>query len=200
MNQPIEGLRDEPKIDGRTREARAARTGIRPDDAFGRSETRPDSVRAAELRAQEIEDNLEGTGGLSGNELDLPANLAPEGWEYQLKAETVAGMDNRHHMLGMYRMGWTPVLAERHPWLMPEGHTGPIMIKGLLLMEKPKSLVDKARGLEKREALDQIRTSEDKLREAPPNTAPRDHEKLPNRATREFMRPVQGDERRESER
>ena len=49
-----------------------------------RSDVRSDSVRAAEIRAQEILDSLDGSDNF-GNELDIPANLAPEGWEYELK-------------------------------------------------------------------------------------------------------------------
>lgn len=184
MNQPIEGLRDETKIDGRSRAAREARAGVRGGEA--RPDARPDSVRAAELRAAEIMENLDGSDDYFGDELHIPSNLAPEGWEYHLKRVTFAEKEDRHHQLGLLRLGWTPVPADRHPHLMPEGSTGPIVIKGLMLMEKPKILVDRARVREQRDARDQVRNAEDKLREAPPNTAPRDHEKLPNRAKREW--------------
>lgn len=176
MNQPIEGLRDEVKIDGRSKAARemrgAARETARPD-------TRPDSVRTAEARAAEIMENLDGSEDYFGDELHIPADLAPEGWEYQLKRVTVADKEDRHHQLGLLRLGWTPVPAERHPHLMPEGYSGSIVIKGLMLMEKPKVLVDRARAREYNEARAQIRSAEDKLREAPPNTAPREHDKMP---------------------
>ena len=199
MNQPIEGLREEPKIDGRTREARAQRAALRSDGIRpeAHAETRPDSVRAAELRAQVILDSLEGSGGAGGNELDIPANLAPEGWEYELKRVSVAGQEDRHHQLGLLRVGWTPVPASRHPWLMPAGYEGPIQIKGLMLMEKPKILVDRARENERREAMDQLRNSEAALREAPPNTAPRDHPKLVNATSHELMRPVGAGDKQE---
>lgn len=194
MNQPIEGLRDEAKIDGRTKEARAMRGGLRSEERDDiRQDVRSDSVRAAELRAQEIMDSLDGSSA-AGGELDIPANLAPDGWEYELKRVAVAGQEDRHHQLGLLRMGWSPVPSSRHPWLMPAGHEGPIQIKGLMLMEKPKILVDRSRQAEKRDALDQLRNSEAALREAPPNTATRDHPKLANGATHEMMRPVGGGE------
>jgi hypothetical protein len=195
MNTPIEGLREE-KIDGRTKEGRAMRAGMRPDEM--RAESRPDSVREAELRAQEILDSLDGS-ETGTNELNIPANLAPPGWRYQLRAETVAGMENRHHMLGLYRTGWRPVPASRHPWLMPAGHEGPIVIKGLMLMELPEVLVEQRYARENREALDQLRNSEKRLSEAPPNTAPRDNPLTPTIVNREIMRPMQGDERRKTE-
>ena len=196
MNTPIEGLREETKIDGRTKEGRAMRAGMRPDEI--RAESRPDSVREAELRAQEILDNLDGS-EMGTNELDIPANLAPPGWRYQLRSETVGGLENRHHMLGLYRTGWRPVLASRHPWLMPAGYEGPIVIKGLMLMELPEVLGKQRDAKEDREALDQLRNSEKRLSEAPPNTAPRDHPQTPAVVKRELVRPVQTDERRQTE-
>jgi len=194
MNQPIEGLREEQaKIDGRSREARAMRSSPREEVREGGER---DSIREAELRAQEIMDNLEGEGGAFGSELDIPANLAPPGWEYQLRRVSVAGMEDRHHQLGLLRSGWTPVPASRHPHLMPAHWQGAIEIKGLMLMEKPKILVDRSRAAEEREALDQIRNSEAKLHEAPPNTGPRDHPKTPVIVSKELMRPVGGEEPR----
>ena len=197
MNQPIESMREETKVDGRSREARAMRGGLRSESEREdvRSDVRPDSVRAAEIRAQEILDSLDGSDNF-GNELDIPANLAPEGWEYELKRVEVAGKEDRHHQLGLLRMGWTPVPARRHPWLMPAGFDGPIIIKGLMLMEKPKILVERARRAEKQEALDQIRASEDKLRDSPAKTAPRDHPKLENAARHEIMRPIPENDRK----
>lgn len=178
MNQPIEGLRDESKVDGRSRAARDMRAGVR--DSASRPDTRPDSVRRAEERAAEIMDNLDGN-DYFGDELHISPDLAPEGWEYQLKRVTVADKEDRHHQLGLLRLGWTPVPSdrdERHRALMPGGHQGPIVIKGLMLMEKPKILCDRARVNEQRDARDQLRNAEDKLREAPPNTAPREHDRM----------------------
>lgn len=184
MNQPIEGLRDD-KIDGRSKAAREMRAAVRADP--NRPDTRPDSVRRAEERAAEIMENLNGDEGYFGDELHISPDLAPDGWEYQLKRVTVADKEDRHHQLGLLRTGWTPVPVdrdERHRALMPEGWNGPITIKGLMLMEKPKILCDRARDFEKRAAREQLRGAEDKLREAPPNTAPRDHENLPRGAKR----------------
>jgi hypothetical protein len=145
-------------------------------------------VRAAEARTAEIMENLDGDENYFGDELHIPASLAPEGWEYQLKRVTVADKEDRHHQLGLLRLGWQPVPADRHPHLMPEGYKGPIQIKGLMLMEKPKILVDRARAKEQRDAHDQIRNAEDKLREAPPNTAPRElrEVQIENRAKRSW--------------
>jgi len=187
-------------IDGRTKEGRALRAAMRAARGIGpegeehepiRPSTRPDSVRAAEQRAQEIMDSLEGDVGPT-SELDIPANLAPEGWEYQLKAVSVVGQENRHHLLAMKRVGWTPVPASRHPHLMPAGYDGPIENKGLMLMEKPKILTDRSRVLEEQEARAQLRNSEERLMDVPANTGPRDVRGKPIMdVKREIMRPIE---------
>ena len=199
MNLPIEGLREEPqpKIDLRKKEFRhLSRHNPERDESVGhtvnlRQETRPDSVREAELRAQEILDDLDGWDGGQGSELNIPATLAPEGWEYQWRAQTVLGKDNRHHMLNLLRTGWRAVPASRHPWLMPAGYEGPIEVGGQILMEIPKVLAERRRDADKREALDQVMNSEKRLHETPANTAPR--EEFPDRlkmVRHEIMRPV----------
>ena len=192
-------MNDEPHIDGRTKEGRALRAAMRAQQAESsdepRQDVRPnvrmDSIRAAEIRAQEIMEALDGDIG-TGNELDLMGIKAPPGWEYNLKAVSVVGMENRHHLLSMKRTGWTPVPASRHPQVMPAGYDGPIEIKGLMLMEKPKILTDRARELEQREAMDQIRNAEAQLMDVPANTAPRDVRGKPILdVTREIMRPIE---------
>ena len=200
MSLPIEGMRDETRVDGRTKEARATRTGLRSDAERPdmRADMRPDSVREAETYAQQILENLDGSED-TGGETNLSASLAPEGWIYELKAESVVGMENRHHMLGLYRKGWRPVAASRHPWLMPKDHEGPIVIKGLILCEKPKILVDREREAEKREAIDQLRNSEARLQEAPPNTAPRGHPNMPIEVKHDIMRPLDAESRRRTD-
>ena len=189
-------MSDPAHIDGRTKEGRALRAAMRANTATDgdveRSQTRPDSVRAAELRAREILDALDGDVG-GASELDIPATLAPAGWEYQLKAASIAGMENRHHLLAMKRAGWTPVPASRHPHLMPAGYEGAIEIKGLLLMEKPKILTDRSREIEERDARAQLRNSEERLMDTPANTGPRDVRGKPIMdVKREIMRPIEG--------
>src|SRR5260370_42679853 len=108
--------------------------------------------------------NSDGEESYFGDELHIPPDLAPEGWEYQLKREYSAEKEDRHHQLGLLRTGWTPVPAnrdDRHRALMPAGYDGPIRIKGLMLMEKPKVLVDRARAREQRDARDQVKNAED---------------------------------------
>ena len=78
----------------------------------------------------------------------IPAELIPEGWEYQWCAVTVIGnseilMDQN---LMMAENGWRPVPADRYPGrFMPTGHKGNITRGGQLLMERPSRLCQEAR-------------------------------------------------------
>jgi hypothetical protein len=83
-------------------------------------------------------------------------------------------------MLGLLRTGWRAVPASRHPHLMSAGWESPIVIKGLMLMEMPATTVGEHKKVEHREVVQQVLNSEAALREAPNNTAPRDHPLLPN--------------------
>lgn len=202
MNLPIEGLREEPgsnpKVDLRRKEFRHLSRHAGHDEVGTvghtenlRSETRSDSVREAELRAQEILDDLNGWDGGQASELNIPSTLAPEGWEYQWRAQTVTGKDNRYHMLNLLRTGWRAVPASRHPWLMPAGFEGPIEAGGQILMEIPKVLADQRRAADKREALDQVINSEKRLHETPANTASRDEfPEAYRKLKHEIMRPI----------
>jgi hypothetical protein len=192
MNHPIEGFRDEAegqKVDLRKKEFRHLREGAPELRADTRQETRPDSVRAAELRAQEIIDSL-GDSIYQSDEFFIDHADIPQGWAYQWRRQTVAGKEDPHYMVGLRRSGWTEVPVSRHPEMMPIGWTGAIEKKGLVLMEMPKILVDRANAAAKREAEDQVRNSEAMLHETPANTGPR--EEFPDKmkyAKREFVAP-----------
>ena len=192
MNQAIEGFNEAApeKIDRRTREYRET---MRPATADVRGSARPDSVREAEIRAQEIIDSL-GDSIYQSDEFFIDVSAIPEGWAYQWRRQSVAGKEDPHYMVGLQRNGWKAVPASRHPEMMPIGWTGAIEKKGLILMELPKILVDRATAAAKREAVEQIRNSEAMLHEAPANTGSRDPELLRQLgrtgAKREFSIPI----------
>src|SRR6266446_3536245 len=77
----------------------------------------------------------------------IPAEMVPEGWEYQWCAVTVAGnaevvLDMN---LGFAENGWRSVPADRYPGrFMPPRSTGSIIRGGQMLMERPKALSDEA--------------------------------------------------------
>jgi hypothetical protein len=106
------------------------------------------AARVAELRAQR-----DAIPEQSGNEFDFPLHLIPDGWEYQWKRYSTAGLENAQYLAGLDQRGWKPVPASRHPDQMPLGNTGEAIIrKGMILMELPKVFSDEFRAGEKREA------------------------------------------------
>lgn len=184
----IEADEAPPRIDGRTREGRAAlrsRETLRPD-------TRSDSVKEADDYARQIMDEI-GTDVTSFDEFYLDPAEIPEGWEYQWKRIEVLGKEDRGHHLEMMRNKWRPVSASRHPHMMPTGHDGAIIIKGLMLCEIPKMIADQRRKLEKGEARDELANAEAKLHETPANTAPRDDPSVTraglNKVSKDYVRP-----------
>ena len=175
----VEGLR----IEG---EKGAGRAALRNSDA-ARVDTRPDSVREAEAYALEAE-SARDLGEHSYDKFHIPPEIIPEGWSYQWKAAAVAGKENVYHILALRKAKWREVMAERHPWMMPTGYEGPITVDGLVLMELPKVLTDKAEYAHIRESKEVLRASEQKLYETPANTGPRDDPGLTSRGLHRVTR------------
>jgi len=138
------------KVDGRTREARAARAQTR------------EPVRASPRNEGVVGRNgevLTRKRTQTGDIFHIPDNLVPEGWSYQWCAVSIVGdkeilMDQN---LMMAENGWRPVPATRYPGrFMPEGHTGSIVRGGQMLMERPQVLSDEARAEDIRNARKQM--------------------------------------------
>jgi hypothetical protein len=159
--------------------------------AATRPSLRRDSVREAEEYADKIINGLGGSLDVT-DEFYIDPDTIPEGWDYNWKAIEIAGKPNQYHMVSQKRNGWRPVDASRHPEIMPDGSEGPIIKKGLMLMEMPKSLVDRYKKMQLKESRDQLSNADRQLHESPAHTAPRDE--FPERlrvAKKEVMRPVQ---------
>ena len=153
----------------------SGRPGIRTEE-----EARPGYIdhnerarrRISELRAQYGDLDDEGDGDLY---LDRFYAEAPPGWTYEWKTHTVFNKTFPHYTNQLLRSGWSPVPANRHRELLfPEYTDESVILDGLMLMERPKELTDRRRMRERIKATEQVRTSEAKLVEAPPGTAPRD--------------------------
>lgn len=88
------------------------------------------------------------------NKFHIPSEQIPLGQSYQWNNYTVFGQEQHAYSAFMEMQGWQPVPAERHPHLVPKGYTGPIIVDGQILMERPQELtnealqeqLDKARG------------------------------------------------------
>lgn len=125
------------------------------------------SADAAARRAAEIFEHNKGD--FDGtDEYYIDQSLIPDGWEYQWKRKTTGNMEDPAYQVQLQQGGWTPVPASRHPQMMPStGHFETIERKGQILMEMPKVVTERARMLEKRRALEQVRVKEEQLGHAP---------------------------------
>lgn len=151
-----------PKIDGRSKAARAARAAApqptapvqaAPTRAAGRNNVRAavhEPVREGRVPVIGRNGEVLTRKRTSTNDIfHVPPEIIPAGWEYQWCAVSVVGnteilMDQN---LMMAENGWRAVPASRYPGrFMPAGHTGNIVRGGQLLMERPKSLSDEARA------------------------------------------------------
>lgn len=129
----------------------------------------------AKRRAAEIRGHL---GGLDEgtDEFYIDPHVIPDGWSYEWKRRLLLGAEDPSHNVALYRMGWEPVPASRHPEMMPRGwHGDTIERKGMILMERPLELVEEARSHELRKARNQVRDKEAQLAGTPEGTLTRDH-------------------------
>jgi hypothetical protein len=94
---------------------------------------------------------------------------APDGWEYNWKRRQVRGWEDPSYEAELTQKGWRCVPASRHPELVPPtGHYELIEKRGMVLMECPMILTERARLLDQRRALDRLETNRRKLAAAPP--------------------------------
>lgn len=129
-----------------------------------------DSRTLAERRAAEILANERGDIDTMDEFYFDPANV-PDGWSYEWKRKLILGAEDPSYQVQLAQQGWTAVPAKRHPEMMPStGTYETIERRGMVLMERPKVITDRARGLELRRARDQVRVKETQLNSAPPGT------------------------------
>jgi len=94
---------------------------------------------------------------------------APKGWDFQWNSVTAVNKELAEIHQGMaidfYENGWRPVPASRFPGVWtPPGFEGAIIVKGMRLEERPKSLGDQARREDEARAKAQLRDQTDSLR------------------------------------
>lgn len=124
-----------------------------------RSETVTEPLRRRRYHAGEIP-----------NEFHIPPEQIPPGTSYQWNNLTVFGQNNPSYDSHMLMQGWRPVDAARHPHLMPEGHKGPVVVKGQILMERPIELTLEAQQEDLDRARGEVRRKEDQLYGERPDT------------------------------
>ena len=119
---------------------------------------------------------------------EFRAPMAPDGWTYEWKNKTVAGMDMHSYQVELARRGWEPVPVSRHPEMMPmESKSVVIERKGMLLMELPTELVQEAKMAEKRRAVSQVKAKEAQLSGTPEGgLGHRDHAQVKPKISKGF--------------
>lgn len=118
---------------------------------------------AADKRAAEILEHTKGTSD-GTDEFFFDRTAIPEGWDYEWKRKSTANQEDPAYQVQLSNAGWTAVPAARHPEMMPStGHFETIERKGMILMERPLVITDRARMLERRKALEQVRVKEQQL-------------------------------------
>lgn len=129
------------------------------------------SLARARLRSAELIEH--GTDQLDDaiDEFAFDLRIIPDGWTYEWRRHTVQGQEDPAYAVQLDMKGWQPVPVSRHPEMMPKDYSGSTIIrKGQMLMERPQEITARARIMEKKRALDQVRIKEDQLRSAPPGT------------------------------
>jgi len=173
------------RVDGRSREARAARAAAsanRQDEVAAataavreRAAARQASTRTVHASVRSGRASAVGRDGeqlsrrrtQTGDIFDIPKELIEPGWEMQWIAISIVGnteivMDQN---LMMLENGWRPVMADRFPGrFMPAGHKGHIIRGGQGLYERPKVLSDEARAEDIRAAKQLISDRNDSLK------------------------------------
>jgi hypothetical protein len=84
------------------------------------------------------------------------------------------GMKDGSYEVELAQTGWEPVDSSRHPSMMPANHKGPIIREGMILMERPAEISNRAKFLELQEARRVVNEKERALGMAPNGTFERD--------------------------
>lgn len=102
------------------------------------------------------------------DKFDVPLNEIPRGWDYQWNAVTILNKGMEEIIegdRGMHANGYRPVPASRHDGrFAPHGFQGSIVLDGLRLEERPKTLGDEARAEDELRAKSQVRDRTDALK------------------------------------
>lgn len=99
----------------------------------------------------------------------IPADLIPEGMDFQWVTDSVLGQPFPEHRAKFERRGWTPVHPEDFDGRFdgmwgPRGAKGEIRVPGQVLMARPLHISQRAKQQDRRSALEQVSIKEASLR------------------------------------
>ena len=137
-----------------------------------RGEVRDEDPRAkAERRANEILASLGDNIDVVNDDFYIDPTSIPDGWDYNWKRYDVLGQSQTIYLNGLRQTGWDFVPASRHPEKVgPDYKDSAIIIRGMVLMERPKIISDRIKSAYDTAARDQMRAKERQLNDAPPGT------------------------------
>lgn len=149
---------------------------IQTEEAPLRPAMRDDDPRArAAQRAAELRDHLNGEVVDAIDDFYIPPDMVPDGWAFEWKRHSVFGKEDTTYYIQLRREGWEPVAASRYPEMMPsDAGSGPILRKGMILMECPLEIVEERRRAEQIRARNQVRHKEAQIAGTPDGTMTRD--------------------------
>lgn len=146
---------------------------------------REDSRSSAARRTEEILNRMGGQFERTQDEFAVPP--APDGWVYNWKQKSVLGLEDPGRYASYLETGWEHVPTHDHPELMPNQHDKAVIErKGMYLMQRPKTIDDMAKDLDRKNARDQVRDKNQQLAEAPVGTFERDHPAVRPRVNASF--------------
>jgi len=151
----------------------AAETASREPNSPASTDAKPEvedpreraARRVAELLGHSGEFDLDDDGV---NEFYIDPKIVPDGWTYEYRRLMVLGQSDPSYQVSLAMKGWEAVPVSRHPELMPYGHDGgTIERRGMILMERPAQITERAKARDLAKARGQVRSKEDQLRGAP---------------------------------
>jgi hypothetical protein len=83
---------------------------------------------------------------LTSDRFLIPEEDKPAGVSFNWKRWSVHGQEDPFYIANMRLQGWEPVNGDDMPGLVPEGHTGPIIKEGVILMARAQELTDRLGG------------------------------------------------------
>lgn len=134
---------------------------------------RSGSARSGDIRSEDITAPVRRRkykGAEVPDVFHIPPEDIPVDTSYQWNNKSVFGQENPSYDAYMANQGWQPVPAERHPHLVQPGHTGPIVVRGQILMERPMELTKEAMQEDYDRARNEVRRKEEQLYGERPNT------------------------------
>lgn len=142
-----------------------------------RAPMREDSLERARKRAAELRGHL-GEVEEGVDKFYIPPDMVPDGWVYEWKRRSTAGLEDPAYQVQLARAGWEAVPVDRdaqHRAQMPLNWQGKTIERdGMVLMERPREIVEEARRIEQNRARNQVRAKEAQIAGTPDGTLTRD--------------------------